>query len=110
MRIGTTCAIAMLLAGCSGAGGGSAAATQNELAASACEAYAKDQLPDKTYQLDHATLAASMKDAGDGSHALEAPIVVDPGLSSESRQKLECSVRFIAGKESPDVLKMQFIW
>jgi hypothetical protein len=91
MRIGTTCAIAMLLAGCSGAGGGAAAATQNELAASACEAYAKDQLPDKTYQLDHATLAASMKDAG-------------------SRQKLECSVRFIAGKESPDVLKMQFIW
>ena len=54
--------------------------------------------------------AASMKDAGDGSSFLHGPIVIDPGLSSESKQTLECTVRFVEGKEQPDVLKMQFIW
>ena len=33
-----------------------------------------------------------------------------PGLASESKQTLECSVRFVTGKEAPDVLRVQFIW
>ncbi len=101
-----------ILAGCGGSGAGGAAAgtTRNDLAATACEVYAKGQLGDKTYKLDHAALAASMKDAGDGASRLSSPITIEPGLSSESKQSLECSVRFVAGKDAPDVLSMQFIW
>jgi hypothetical protein len=89
------------------AGGGS---SRNELAATACESYAKGQLADKTYVLDHAVLAKSMADAGDGANILRSPIVIDQGLSSESKQSLECTVRFVAGKDAPDVINLQFIW
>jgi hypothetical protein len=100
------------LAGCSkdagsaGAGGG----TPNELAATACEAYARGQLAEKTYQLDHAALAKSLAQAGDGAQILRAPITIDPGLSSESKQTLECTVRVVPGKDTPDVINLQFIW
>ena len=46
----------------------------------------------------------------DGSMQLKAPIVISPGTNGESKQSLECSVRFAEGKDAPDVLKMQFIW
>lgn len=108
MRLVLVAAASALLIGCSGAGGGGS--SKNDLAASACENYAKNQLADKTYQLDHAVLAASLKDVGDGSNSLRSPITIEPGRSSESKQTLECDVRFVAGKEQPDVLKMQFIW
>ena len=86
------------------------AANRNDLAAQACDTYAKGQLGDKTYKLDNAALAASMADAGEGLNLLRGPIVIEPGLSSESAQTLECTVRFVEGKEQPDVMKMQFIW
>ena len=109
MKFVAVVAMVALLAGC-GAGGGGGGGSRNELAASACDAYAKSQLADKTYKLDHAALASSMADAGDGSSFLHGPITIDPGLSSESKQNLECTIRFVPGKEQPDVLKMQFIW
>jgi hypothetical protein len=96
-----------VLAGCGGGGGGGSQADQ---AATACDNYAKAQLVDKTYQLDKAALAASMQAAPDGTQFLKAPIVVEPGRTGESKQTLECSVRFTAGKDTPDVIKMQFIW
>jgi ABC-type glycerol-3-phosphate transport system substrate-binding protein len=105
MKLVAAMAVTALLAGCGGGGGGQASA-----AADACEAYAKSQLGDKTYTLDKAALAKSMIAAADGSNELKGPIVIDPGTSSESKQTLECSVRFVAGKDTPDVLKMQFIW
>jgi len=107
MKLVAAMALTGLLVACGGEGG---AGSKNELAASACDAYAKTQLADKTYQLDHAALAASMTDVGGGSNFLKGPITIDPGRSSESKQTLECTVRFVPGKEQPDVLKMQFIW
>lgn len=107
MRLVLVATASALLIGCGGAGGGN---SKNDLAATACENYAHNQLGDKTYQLDHAALATSMTDVGDGSNSLRAPITIEPGRSSESKQTLECAVRFVAGKEQPDVLKMQFIW
>jgi len=107
MKLAAVITSIALLTGC---GGGGSASSKNELAATACDVYAKAQLSDKTYKLDHAALAASLADAGDGSMSLHGPITVDPGLSSESKQTLECTVRFVAGKAEPDVLKMQFIW
>ena len=105
MKLLAAMAATALLAACAGGGGGQAAA-----AADACDAYAKGQLGEKTYQLDKAALAKSMVPAADGSMQLKGPIVVEPGMASESKQTLECSVRFTAGKDAPDVLKMQFIW
>ena len=99
----------LALVACADKGG--KASTRNELAASACETYAKGQLADKTYELDHATLAGSMTGAAAaGDSILRAPITIDPGLSSESKQTLECTVRFIEGRDAPDVMNLQFIW
>ena len=107
MRLVAGVLASTLLAGCgggdSGGGGGKA-----DTAATACDNYAKAQLNTKTYQLDKAALAYSMKQEADGTFSLKAPIVVEPGRSSESKQTLECSVRFTG--ENADVLKMQFIW
>jgi hypothetical protein len=107
MRLVAAMAATALLVGCGGGGGGG---SQGDLAAAACDAYAHTQLGDKTYQLDKAVLAKSMVAAADGSMDLKSAIVIEPGHSDESKQTLECSVRFVAGKEQPDVLKMQFIW
>ena len=85
----------MPLAACSDKAGGGG--SKNELAATACDVYAKGQLEDKTYLLDQAELAKSMADAGDGASLLRGPITIEPGLSSESKQTLECRVRFVEG-------------
>ena len=107
MKLAAAMAATALLVGCGGGddGGGQAAA-----AVEACDAYAKNQLADKAYQLDKDALGKSMATAADGSMQLKGPIVIEPGTNSESKQTLECSVRFVAGKDTPDVLKMQFIW
>lgn len=107
MKVVAMIATGALLAGC---GGGGSGASKNELAANACDAFAKTKLEEKAYTLDLVALAASMADAGDGSSLLRGPIIVEPGRSTESKQTLECTVRFVPGKEQPDVLKMQFIW
>ena len=96
----------LALAACGAAGGGGKGAA----AATACDAFAKQKLSDKTYTLDQAALAASMKEKPDGTALLKAPIIIDPGLTSEVKQSVECSVRFTAGKDKPDVLNMNFIW
>lgn len=102
--------IIVLLALLTACGAGDKATDKNTLAAKACEAYAKDQIGDKPYVLDRAVLAASMKDAGDGSMSLHGPITIEPGLTSELKETLECTVRFAEGKEQPDVITFQFIW
>jgi hypothetical protein len=108
MRIVAGVLASAVLAGCGGGGSGNGGNGQADTAAAACDGYAKTQLATKTYQLDKAALAYSMKQEADGSFSLKAPIVVEPGRSSESKQTLECSVRFTG--ERADVLKMQFIW
>jgi len=105
MKLVAAMAATALLVGCGGGAGDKA-----EAAANACDAYAKSQLGDKIYTLDKAALAKSMTPATDGSMQLKGPIVVQPGTNAESKQSLECSVRFVEGKDTPDVLKMQFIW
>jgi hypothetical protein len=105
---------AALLAACGGGGAGGdeppAASTRNTLAATACAEYAHGKLGEKPYQLDQAALAASMVPGTDGTAALRGPLVINPGVASESKQTLECSVRFVDGRDAPDVLAMQFIW
>ena len=54
MKVVALIATGALLAGC---GGGGSGGSKNELAANACDAFAKTKLEDKTYTLDHAALA-----------------------------------------------------
>ena len=100
--------LALALAGCGGAGGGGGGL--GDAAAKACDASAKQTLGTKTYTLDQGVLAASMAAQEDGSQLLKGPVVIEPGLATESKQTLECSVRFADGKDVPDVLRVQFIW
>lgn len=99
----------LVLAACSGGGdaGGNDRAT---LAAEACKAAAESRLDGKLYELDLKALAASMKPAKDGEFFLTGPIVVEPGLTSEVKQVVECNVRFTEGKPSPDVVGFVFNW
>jgi hypothetical protein len=101
--------VALAVAGCGGSAGGGGGG-QAEAAAKACEASAKQTLGAKTYSLDLAALGATMAAQPDGSQLLKGPVVIEPGLATESKQTLECSVRFVEGKEAPDVLRVQFIW
>jgi F0F1-type ATP synthase membrane subunit c/vacuolar-type H+-ATPase subunit K len=100
--------VGLALAGCGGGGG--AGGGQGEAAAKACEASAKQSLGEKSYAFDAAAFAATMTAEPDGSQLLKGPITIEPGLTTESKQTLECSVRFVEGKDAPDVLRVQFIW
>jgi len=99
--------VALGIAGCSGGGDGG---SKGMIAAKACEESAKQELAGKTYEMDDDVLAASSAKQPDGSELLKGPITIEPGLASESKQTLECSVRFVEGKAAPDVLRVQFIW
>jgi hypothetical protein len=92
------------LAAC-GAGSGN----KNEMAANACNVYAKSKLGEKLYTLDLKALAASLKDSGETSK-LTAPIVIEPGLASEVKQTLDCDVRFSVDGSSAEVINATFIW
>ena len=106
MKLYTVGAV-LLLAGCAGSTGGSA--SKNDIAASACDTYAKTKLGDKPYKLDLVALAASMKAEGD-MQGLAAPIVVDPGTNAEAKETLDCKVRFSADGKSADVINLNFIF
>ena len=67
MRLVAAMAATALLAACGGGGGGGR--QPERTGGDACDAYAKSQLGDKTYQLDKAALAASMVPAADGVDA-----------------------------------------
>jgi hypothetical protein len=108
MRI---CALPVLVAlGMAGCGGGGGSDGKGMIAAKACEESARQQLAGKTFEMDVAVLAASDAQQPDGTQLLKAPITIEPGLASESKQTLECSVRFVDNKAAPDVLRVQFIW
>jgi hypothetical protein len=99
----------LALAGCGG-GGGTAGGTPNDLAAEACKVAAESRLDGKLYELDAAALAASMRDAPNGEKFLTAPITIEPGLTSEVKQIVECTVRFSDAKPQPDVVGFVFNW
>ena len=99
-----------MAAAAAGGGGGSAGGSPNDLAAKACEEAAKSRVEGKLYEMDLAALAASMKDAPNGEKFLTAPIVIEPGLTSEAKQIVECTVRFSDAKPAPDVVGFGFTW
>ena len=108
MRIWVVVTMAMVVAAC---GDKEAVAdTPEARAAAACEAELKNRLGEKLYELDTAALAASMQDAGNGTKKLAAPVTTEPGLTSEAKQIMECTVRFAEGKPTPDIVGFGFNW
>jgi hypothetical protein len=108
MRTWLMVPVTAALVACSGSGeGGSSPA---DLAASACDAELKLRLEGKLYELDKAALAASMKEADAGTKMLTAKVVIEPGLTSQVEQIMECKVRFEQGKDTPDIVGFGFNW
>ena len=111
MRTWVVITMAAALSACGGGdGSGAASGSQNDLAAKACEEAAKSRIEGKLYEMDVAALAASMKDAPNGEKFLTAPIVIEPGLTSEAKQIVECTVRFSDANTAPDVVGFGFTW
>lgn len=108
MRTLAVIAISAGLAACGG--GGSTGNSPNELAAKACEEASTSRLDGKLHELDVAALAASMTDAPNGEKFLTAPITIEPGLTSEVKQVVECTVRFSDARPTPDVVGFRFNW
>ncbi|TNJ35722.1 hypothetical protein [Arenimonas terrae] len=108
MRSWLVVTMTVALTACGGGSGGGG--SPGDLAAEACKVAAESRLEGKLYELDLAALSASMKDAPNGEKFLSAPIVIEPGLTSEVKQIVECTVRFSDGKPAPDVVGFVFNW
>ena len=108
MRTWLMVPVTAALVACGGSGAG--AGTPGELAAAACDAEMTRRMEGKLYELDKAALAASMKDAPNNTKMLSAPVVIEPGLTSEVKQIMECTVRFAEGKPTPDIVGFGFNW
>ena len=103
--------IALLVVGLTACSGGESSGPGGKAgaAASACEAFVKNKLEAKQYKLDSNVLAASMKQGAEGRADLSAPIIIEPGLTTEVKQTIQCDVRFGA-EDTPEVLTVNFIW
>ena len=110
MRTWLVIPMSTALIACGGGEGADSGGSPNDLAAKACEDASKSRLDGKLYELDVGALAASMKDAPNGEKFLTAPIIIEPGLTSEVKQIVECTVRFTEGKPAPDVVGFVFNW
>ena len=104
MKLTLSAAAVALLAGCGGIG------TPADIAAKACDAQVQQQVQGKPYQLDLTMLASSMKDDGRGGYLLTVPVTVNLGLTDQSVQQLECSVRITGDPPTAEVLNVRFIW
>lgn len=100
--------LALGLAACSG-GGSSGPTGKGGAAAEACDAFVKAKLEGKQFTLDLKVLAASLKENPDKSVVLNAPIIIEPGLTTEVKQSIKCDVRFSAD-DTPEVTNVTFIW
>ena len=101
----------LVLVACGGGADNSGrGADRGALAAEACKVAAESRLDGKLYELDTVALGASMRDAPNGEKFLTAPIVIEPGLTSEVKQIVECTVRFSDAKPQPDVVGFVFNW
>ncbi len=94
-------ALIALLAGCGG---------RNEDALAACEAAIAERMDGKRYRLDSQAFAASAREESGQVLVLTGEVVIDPGLSGEQRQSVECKTRFVAGQARPDVISLNFVW
>ncbi|HET8942566.1 MAG TPA: hypothetical protein VFN13_11340 [Rudaea sp.] len=81
----------------------------NEAAAAACGTEIAKQMGNKNYHVDLGDLASHAKSESADTVLMHSTVVIDKGLSTESRQTYECRARVDKnGKAS--VLFLQFNW
>lgn len=90
----TAAALGAVLVGCGG----------TTEAVSVCEAAVAERLPGRTYELDTDAMRESAREDGEGVVFVQAPLVIDPGMTIEQRQTVECRVR------GRDIISLNFIW
>ncbi|PKM02581.1 MAG: hypothetical protein CVV17_05495 [Gammaproteobacteria bacterium HGW-Gammaproteobacteria-7] len=90
-----------LLAGC---------ASKEQKVVSACESAVAERLAGKTYRLDSDALRTSLQTDATGVSSVRAEVILDPGMSGEQAQTVECSARFEQGQSDPVVIALNFIW
>lgn len=101
MRMTMAVLLCALLAGCGGREGDALAA---------CEAAIAERLEGKTYRLEAEAMRASARAEGEDVLVLTGTVVIDPGMTHEQQQTVECKARFTAGQSRPDVISLNFVW
>lgn len=91
----------LMLAGCAG--------TEGKLV-DACAQAVADRMANKSYRLDTEALRSSLTTDADGVSTMRGSMMIDPGLSGEQNQTVECSARFESGQSEPVVISLNFIW
>ncbi|MDZ4349206.1 MAG: hypothetical protein U1A22_06695 [Xanthomonadaceae bacterium] len=87
-----------------------ACAGKEQKIVSACESAVAERLAGKTYRLDSDALRTSLQTDASGVSSVRAEVILDPGMSGEQTQTVECSARFEDGQSNPVVIALNFIW
>lgn len=101
MRVTTILVLAVLLAGCGGRGADALAVCEDAIA---------ERLTGKNYRLDAKALLASAREEGENVLVLTGEVVIEPGMTHEQKQTVECKARFAPGQSRLDVISLNFVW
>lgn len=93
--------VAVVLAGCG-------ASDDPSLAVKACADGVAGKFSGKTFKLDNEALRASVAVADNGLLTLSGPITINPGMTDEAKQSVQCKVRVADGQA--DLIALNFIW
>lgn len=74
----------------------------------ACAEAVAQKLVGKEYRLDRTAMQASAADDGTGVIAMSGGLLVNPGMTNEEKQSVQCKARVENGKA--DVVSLSIIW
>lgn len=74
----------------------------------ACAAAVAQKLDGKTYTLDRAAMQASAVDDGTGVFAMSGGLLINPGMTNEEKQSVQCKARVT--DSGADVVSLTLIW
>lgn len=74
----------------------------------ACAAAVAQKVEGKAYKLDHAAMQASAADDGTGVISMSGGLIVNPGMSNEEKQAVQCKARVT--DNGADVVSLTLIW
>ncbi len=76
----------------------------------ACEQAVSERMGDRPYLLDTDAMRISLRTDANGVSSVRGRLRLNPGLSGEQHQTVECSARFEEGQREPMVISLNFIW
>lgn len=74
----------------------------------ACADAVAQKLVGKEFRLDRAAMQASAADDGTGAIAMSGGLLINPGMTNEEKQTVQCKARVENGKA--DVVSLSIIW